>query len=592
MNLLRTVSESSRNLVKPLDPRPTLEIELHTAADIFEDAKFNLKQKAPRRPSLVSTISIVSIESFGSANMSIVSQGHNHTKDALQGIQRLEELQKKVELNKKIREAEVELIRTYEYGKTKRRRYKKEIRAYERNKASVGRSLWLKQKNQKVNPLAGMVYYKTAMLRCSLPCHDRSQSTITQEAKLLRAGHSMKILANQLKVIQATEQKLVDFMLKDCLPEARKDHISSKEQIETKVKEAIKSRDKLVEVYEKHLGIQRKIIGKTKLREIEDDNVAVESTDMDLIKMIAGETKIFEPTKLRLSAEKRISARYGSLEKRQAKKKARDEIFNNTLENAEALEKHSMMRAENIVGKVEQLLASLHATAYPLNDDLKSNNGESFEKNSNEIEFSSNGKIVDKLKVIHSGKGGRNSCRTVLKMEGIATDADSDSSLSALWGDSSNPEPHYSHPTIVEDETLRFSEHTKKKESSKSLSTTISEKKRAAFSARLEVLRIKRQESTMRANSHRTTSSGESSGFPRQQLLERARSARLHSNEDVSARGSGALTDRKARMEQLKAGSRGSLGAINLENGARRLSESRLAEMREKRRSRAATASG
>jgi hypothetical protein len=346
-----------------------------SAEEVFSKARRMIVVVPSHPPAIVS--SGKSVDSNGSS--SLMSLGFNHSPEAMEGIQKLEELNAAVELNKKIRQMEKELLETYENGRIRRRRYRKIENAHLKNKNSISRSLWMKRQNHKRNPIAGMKDYKLHMFKVSLPCHDTSQPILISEAKLLKADHNCLMITHQLEMLQEQQVKIIDFFLKEVVPVARKDHHESTKVLKAKVELAVEKRDDTVKAYEDHMLAQRKLIGKFKLKEMEDDDRSVDSTELEVARLAAAETPTFEATQLRRSAELRIEAKFGSLKERQAKRLIRDEVLNNTLQNMDLIEKSSLQRAQNVSGEVESLLASIKTTV----DGLASDYGESLDKDDN-----------------------------------------------------------------------------------------------------------------------------------------------------------------------------------------------------------------
>ncbi|CAJ1968605.1 unnamed protein product [Cylindrotheca closterium] len=274
--------------------------------------------------------------------------------------QREEEHRKLEKMRKEVAKKKIELVRIYEIGKTRRRQYKTTENAHIRDKNAVARTLWRTRKSHHMNPLSGMKDYKKQMFKVSLPCHDSSNSTLAHEAKLLKVWHSNHILDHQMEMLHEQQELLISFLHKGVMNEASKDREEITGTLKEQVEAARTNRDELQEAYEARMAAQRKYIGNLKLKEMADDEKSVDSTALEAAKLAAGEIQSFEATKLRRSAELRIEAKFGSLKERKAKKEIRQEVFNKTLENVEEIERTSMERAKNISGEIQSVLSSIH----------------------------------------------------------------------------------------------------------------------------------------------------------------------------------------------------------------------------------------
>ncbi|KAL3941828.1 MAG: hypothetical protein SGBAC_003874 [Bacillariaceae sp.] len=467
--------------------------------------------------------------------------------------ERLEEENRKLEkIKKEVTKKKLELVRVYEIGKTRRRQYKQTENAHKRDKNAVARTLWRTRKSHHSNLLSGMKDYKNQMFKVSLPCHDSSNSTLAPEAKLLKAWHSNHMLDHQMELLHEQQQFLINFLHKGVMEEAGKD----REEITATLKEHAEAaravRDEFLEAYEAVMTAQRKLIGSLRVNELTDDGISVDSTALEAAKLAAGEIKSFEATKLRRSAELRIEAKFGSLKERQIKKEIRQEVFNRTLENVDEIERTSMERAKNISGEIQSVLSSIQIrmeekddSDHPMEDEEQA---ESPVDDAGETKESTAPKPLD--------------ASFKEEEEEEVTERQDDDDLGSHRIGAGSPQP-----STNGDDRSQSSKVRKRMDA----------KEKANISARLEMLRAKRQQQqhAARMSSRKLGSSGHdaSSAKPagtannrRSELLQRARSAR------------------SARLV-TKDPNNGSLLASSAKS-----KEAKVAELRERRRNRAAAA--
>jgi hypothetical protein len=323
----------------------------------------------------------------------------------------------------------------------------------------------------------------------------------------------------------------------------------------------MEKRDDTVKAYEDHMVAQRKLIGTFKLKEMEDDDKTVDSTELEAAKLAAGETPTFEATHLRRSAELRIEAKFGSLKERRAKRLIRDEVLNNTLQNVESIEKSSLQRAQNVSGEVESLLASIKTTV----EALASDDEESLDKDDNGKKITTNDQV--------------SSTPDTLEFTFIEEGHDDDDHDE---GDSDSEHANQ-NTEQKEDETAPEGNGPGGVKRS-------SPKSRAEASARLQALRAKRQSSprhTVHNNGspQHVTAVGKQSPGRRPDLLERARSARSARLRAKEHGEPGHSEGKEGHMEQIQDQATGT-GENSFVH--RRVPDARLAELRERRRNRTA----
>lgn len=462
--------------------------------------------------------------------------------------ERIKEENRKLEkIKRDIRRKEIELLRVYETGKNRTREYKQTENAHKRDKNSLGRSLWMKQKSHN---MAGIKDYKNHMFKVSLPCHDASNSTLTLEAKLLKADHGCRMLEHQMKLLHEHQQPLINFLHKGVMAVAHKDREESTFRLKDQVMAAIKKKDALQEAYEDFLTAQRKFIGHLQLHVVDDesDTASVDSAKEEAVQLAKGTYKDFKSTKLRRSAELRIEAKFGTLLERQAKKEVRQEVFQKTLQNVEEIERTSLERAKNVSGEIESVLSSLQI--HMASEEMSEHPDE--DKEEEEPEPAAENPSVDNANIGSMPPQSLHSSFVAEEEEEVSErHEDEEDHIEPLSNDSST------HNSVSDDH------------SQSSARRRVEQKDKQEISARLEKLRAKRrqqEEEAAKMSSSRKLGSGQSSSR-RDELLERARSAR-----------SSRLVDSKIPN-----------GTATLLSP--RTKEAKLAELRERRKNRAGAAS-
>lgn len=527
--------------------------------EILMNAKspFEVSKRKSTRSLGASTLR-TSISSSGSHNEMSISRGSFHSVQAQRGMEKLSELNALVGLSHEVREKQEALLNLCASGKEARRRNREEIKAYTNIKSSVARSLWLKRKNNENNPFAYVEFYRNAMVRTSLPCHDMSPTTISQEAKLLKTNYNIKMLKRQLQILEKREQETIQFFYKEVLPQAQKDHHVSTKEWRQKVSKATKQRDNMVDLYEKYLGLQRKIIAKCRMRQLEEDNVSVSPIQLEAIKVAAGEVPVFEAIpKLRGSAERRIAERRHSMHQRQVKKKAREEVFIQRMESVDAIETAALKRAEEIAGEVDSLLSSLHQS----HASLDSLDVASFGEEDDEMKESSNGSSVasfgeddDEMKESNNGSSEQISISFEIVKQDSQRTRKAGNTHEHKKETFANVDDLPLSSTIVPHNDQKVESHDQKDsftiQEPKEMTTSPKKskvEKNSSVESRLGALRARRQELLEARESISSIS------VPRSELLERARSARLGLHKDTVESSISSSKDNSARIEQLKA---------------------------------------
>jgi hypothetical protein len=296
-----------------------------------------------------------------------------------------------IHLQHEIRLSRAELRRMKQSGNnTRRRRANQELKVLEQKKNSVARALRMKQQTQTPTHnfmrMGALNEYKAELLKSSLPDHDTSPATLNMEAKLLRAYHNDWTTDRQMVIVQKLQQGMIDYMYSVALPEIREERELAVMVGEHQVEKARKSKDNQSDAYEHCLGLQRKIIAKYRLRELEQQNkeqhrdqdggvLVVDESEMEALKVAAGETPTMERVpELRDSAKARMEARsveQGRMEDRKKKieeiKKNVDGIVQQEKEALDRVNKHALTLSGPSVDLLNEDL-----------DDLSSLSGDEF----------------------------------------------------------------------------------------------------------------------------------------------------------------------------------------------------------------------
>eukprot|EP00339_Tiarina_fusa_P023454 CAMPEP_0117007788 /NCGR_PEP_ID=MMETSP0472-20121206/7542_1 /TAXON_ID=693140 ORGANISM="Tiarina fusus, Strain LIS" /NCGR_SAMPLE_ID=MMETSP0472 /ASSEMBLY_ACC=CAM_ASM_000603 /LENGTH=364 /DNA_ID=CAMNT_0004709655 /DNA_START=180 /DNA_END=1270 /DNA_ORIENTATION=- len=237
-----------------------------------------------------------------------------------------------IHCQREIRTLRAELRRMKQSGNnTRRRRANTDLKTLRQHKSAKGRELWIKQQTSKRGGAlfgSGLQEYKTELMKCTLPSHDSTPATLTAEAKLLRVQHNSWMTDRQMEIVQNFQRDMIDYMYNTALPDIRQEHELAAMVGQSQVDKARKSKDDLSDLYEHCLGLQRKIIAKYRLRELEQQNReasersssgggfgaadagGVDDTEREALQVAAGEVPTMERVpELRDSAKARMEAR-------------------------------------------------------------------------------------------------------------------------------------------------------------------------------------------------------------------------------------------------------------------------------------------
>lgn len=128
-------------------------------------------------------------------------------------------------------------------------------------KNAVGRDLWLKTQNNKLNPYV-LKDYREELLKLSLPEHDISNPTLTAETKLLRAQHNEWITGRQMAIVHKLQQSIIDYMYNDALPRMKEENEVAIKAVQDEVVKMKEMKDEVGKLYQRRTQIQEAILAK------------------------------------------------------------------------------------------------------------------------------------------------------------------------------------------------------------------------------------------------------------------------------------------------------------------------------------------
>lgn len=234
------------------------------------------------------------------------------------------------------------------------RRRQEEYSKLKQYSNSKSRELWFA--SQKMRRFHGIGEYKTELKRCSLPAHDTSTPTLTMEAKLLRAQHQGAILEHQLAIVHEFQQNMIDYLYTKALPDVKMEQELAAMVGKSQLEKMVKARDTMVNLFEDCLGLQRKIIAKYRLREIEHTRgVDGERLKLEVehLKIMTGEIPAMERNpELRDSAKRRLEERLQVKDRQSERRKSREEDL---IKSTQKL----IDDDEALVGKATEQIANL-----------------------------------------------------------------------------------------------------------------------------------------------------------------------------------------------------------------------------------------
>ena len=302
-----------------------------------------------------------------------------------------------IHMNREIRMAKSELARIKKSGLlTQQRRTNQDLKLLNQKKNTKSRQLWIKNQGFKHNFLRGyLTDYKSQLMKISLPSHDTSTKTLTAEAQLLRQQHINGCVDHQMSIVQNMQSEMIDYMYNTVLPEIRNEHELAKMVGENQVVKARQSKDSVSELYEQCLGLQRKIIAKYRLREIEHQNVEnhhldgssghhLDDSEIEALKVAAGEVPAMErDSELRDSAKERMEARKAANERMknrrltvEERQKNVEDIVQQEKDALDRVSKHNLSLSDHSVDLLNQDLNGDDNDDEGMSPDSESDNGE------------------------------------------------------------------------------------------------------------------------------------------------------------------------------------------------------------------------
>jgi hypothetical protein len=243
---------------------------------------------------------------------------------------------------------ELKSMKATRKGAEKRRQ--QEIGKLRQDCSGKGRALWFA--TQKMRRFNGLNEYNDELMRCSLPSHDSSPATIKVEAKLLRSQHQSAVLDHQMTIVHEFQQSMIDYLYTKALPDIKAEHVLAAEVGQSQVDKMIKSEQHMVQLFEDCLGLQRKILAKYKLRELEHSR-EIDHELQEHLKVMAGEIPAMErDPELRDSAKKRLEERHKLLEERGERRRSRDEELLIAAHEVENEEKSALEKAQEQIASL------------------------------------------------------------------------------------------------------------------------------------------------------------------------------------------------------------------------------------------------
>ena len=281
-----------------------------------------------------------------------------------------------------IQQRKKELNDWIENGLDTSMRRKQELDALIKAKNSKARELWFKDyRARRFIPFSD---YRDELMKISLPAHDTSGATLNAEAKLLRAQHHEMMVERQRDIQQRIHQDMIDHLW-SFLPEIRHEKELAEMVGNNQVEKLRISKDEMIENYEAHIRVQRKIIAKFHMRELEHDalerrkneqrnnSLQSQANDRDpqsvedhgdqsmdeqqklqALKIASGE---IQPgtAELRGSAEKRLMERQAAAERLRARRQRQTELAKERQAKGEIITQNNLRALERVSANMETI---------------------------------------------------------------------------------------------------------------------------------------------------------------------------------------------------------------------------------------------
>jgi hypothetical protein len=147
---------------------------------------------------------------------------------------------------------------TYRFDVKERNR---DLGSINQKRNAVGRELWLKMQNNKLNPYV-LKDYREELLKLSLPEHDTTNPTLTAETKLLRANHNGWMTERQMAIVHKLQECMIDYMYNEVLPNIKKEREVATTVARAQVDKMQTSKKELENLYQSYVQTQEAILAK------------------------------------------------------------------------------------------------------------------------------------------------------------------------------------------------------------------------------------------------------------------------------------------------------------------------------------------
>jgi hypothetical protein len=143
----------------------------------------------------------------------------------------------------------------------------KDLGSINKQKNAMGRDLWLKMQNNKMNPYV-LKDYREELVKLSLPEHDKSNPTLTAETKLLRAQHNEWMTDRQMAIVHKFQQSMIDYMYNDALPSIKQENEAAIAALHDQLDKTKQLKAQVEKVYQSRAQIQGAILAEYKIQDV------------------------------------------------------------------------------------------------------------------------------------------------------------------------------------------------------------------------------------------------------------------------------------------------------------------------------------
>eukprot|EP00934_Nitzschia_sp_Nitz4_P000908 Nitzschia sp. Nitz4//scaffold416_size9149//1197//3470//NITZ4_009103-RA/size9149-processed-gene-0.4-mRNA-1//-1//CDS//3329551364//908//frame0 len=210
-------------------------------------------------------------------------------------------------------------------GRSTQKRRNKETDEMKRYINSKLREIWLEQQKSR---RFGLAQYRKEILKCSLPAHDTSNAVLAAEAKVLRAQHNGAIVDHQLSVVHSFQEEIIEYLHQTALPDVKNEHELARMVGKNQLEKFTVSKQQMVDMFEDCLGLQRKIIAKLRLRELEHcrpGQTEDDELEKEHLNILAGEVPaMVRDAELRDSAKDRLQRRLELRDEKVERRRSRE----------------------------------------------------------------------------------------------------------------------------------------------------------------------------------------------------------------------------------------------------------------------------